>query len=78
LAPVVSGIATMLSNEARVSLGPRLRDSLLRVEGSRSSRALCTACCEDVPVLAQNDRIMYRLETIFHGTSRLLNSSEPI
>lgn len=28
-----------------------------RLEGSRSSRALCTACCEDVHLLNQEDRI---------------------
>jgi hypothetical protein len=32
------------------------------VEGSRSSRALCTAYCEDVHVLGQEDRILYQRE----------------
>jgi len=38
-----------------VHCAPRWRP--LATEGSRSSRALCTACCEDVHVLGQEDRI---------------------
>lgn len=35
-----------------------------RAPRARSSRTPCTACCDDVHVLGQRDRIMYRLERL--------------
>lgn len=44
----------------------------LRSKRSRSSRAPCTACCEDLHVLGQKHRTMYRLKPHLSARGRAL------